>query len=87
MTTFKLYDTIATLRPIAGDRLTLVEPEYQTIQQLPIGQVGTIVEIYDAAEPRYLLEFSDLQGREYAMAVLHTDEVLALYYELDTAAA
>jgi hypothetical protein len=87
MTKFKLYDTIATLCPIAGDRLTLVEPEYQTIQQLPIGQVGTIVEIYDAAEPRYLVEFSDLQGREYAMAVLHTDEVLALHYELDTTAA
>jgi Domain of unknown function (DUF4926) len=87
MTTLKLFDVIATLRPVAADRLTLVEPEYQSIQQLPSGQVGTIVEIYNTAEPRYLVEFSDLQGQEYAMAVLQAEEVLTLHYDLTTAAA
>ena len=76
------FDTIATLKPIARDRLTLVEPEYQSVQQLPIGQVGTILEIYPGESPRYLVEFSDQQGREYAMAVLHPNEVLVLHYEL-----
>lgn len=76
------FDTIATLKPIARDRLTLVEPEYQSVQQLPIGQVGTILEIYPGESPRYLVEFADLQGHEYAMAVLQSNEVLALHYEL-----
>jgi hypothetical protein len=75
-------DTIANVKPIARDRLTLVEPEYQSIQQLPIGQVGTILEVYPGESPRYLVEFADLQGREYAMAMLQPDEVLALHYEL-----
>jgi Domain of unknown function (DUF4926) len=87
MTKLALFNTIATLRPIAGDRLTLVEPEYQSIQELPVGQVGTIVEVYDAAEPRYLVEFSDLQGRELAMAVLQAEEVLTLHYELEPTVA
>jgi hypothetical protein len=75
-------DTIANLTPIARDRLTLVEPEYESIQQLPIGQVGTILEVYSGESPRYLVEFADLQGREYAMAILQPTEVLALHYEL-----
>lgn len=78
-------DTIANLRPIARDRLTLVEPEYEFIQSLPVGQVGTIVEIYPGDSSRYLIEFADLQGREYAMAVLQPDEILALHYELSLA--
>ncbi|MBW4623433.1 MAG: DUF4926 domain-containing protein [Cyanosarcina radialis HA8281-LM2] len=82
MTILKTLDTIATLKPIARNRLTLVEPEYQTVQQLPIEQVGTIVEVYFRESPRYLVEFADLQGREYAMAVLEPHEVLALHYEL-----
>lgn len=78
-------NTIANLKPIARDRLTLVEPEYQLIQALPIGQVGTILEIYPGESPRYLVEFSDLQGRKYAMAVLQPDEILALHHELSLA--
>lgn len=85
MANLNILDTIANLKPIAGDRLTLVEPEYQTIKQLPVGQVGAILEIYPGESPRYLVEFSDLQGREYAMAVLQPDEVLALHYELSLA--
>ncbi len=83
--TLATFDTIANIKPIPRDRLTLVEPEYQSIQQLPIGQVGTIVEIYPGESPRYLVEFADLQGREYAMAVLQPTEVLALHYELSLA--
>lgn len=82
MTQLQLFDTVATLKPIAIDRLSLTDLEDQEIQQLPVGQVGTILEIYHGDEPRYLVEFADLQGREYAMAVLRADEVLALHYEL-----
>ncbi len=85
MTILTTLDTIANLKPIARDRLTLVEPEYQLIQALPIGQVGAILEIYPGESPRYLVEFADLQGREYAMAVLQPDEILALHYELSLA--
>lgn len=85
MATLTTFDTIANVKPIARDRLTLVEPEYQSIPQLPIGQVGTILEIYSGESLRYLVEFADLQGREYAMAVLQPDEVLALHYELSLA--
>jgi hypothetical protein len=85
MTILNTLDTIATLKPIARDRLTLVEPEYEDVQQLPIGQVGTILEVYSRESPRYLVEFADLQGCEYAMAVLEPHEVLALHYELSLA--
>jgi Domain of unknown function (DUF4926) len=85
MTTLTTLDTIANLKPIAIDPLTLVEPEYQLIQALPIGQVGTILEIYPGESLSYLVEFSDQQGREYAMAVLQSDEILALHYELSLA--
>ncbi len=84
MATLTLLDTVANLKPIPVERLTLVEPEYQSVQYLPMGQVGTIVEVFDGDLPRYLIEFSDLQGREYAMALLKADEVLALHYELST---
>jgi hypothetical protein len=63
----------------------LDKPEYQFIQQLPIGQVGTILEIYPGEPPRYPVEFADLQGREYAMAVLQPNEILVLHYELTLA--
>jgi hypothetical protein len=85
MANLTVLDTVATLKTIDRDRLTLVEDEYQSIQQLPIGQVGTILEIYPGEFPRYLVEFADLQGREYAMAVLQSNEILALHYELTLA--
>ena len=44
-------DTVANLMPIAGDRLTLIEPEFESIQQLPVGQVGTVLEIYEGECP------------------------------------
>jgi hypothetical protein len=78
-------DTVANLMPIARDRLTLVEPEFDAIQQLPTGQVGTVLEIYEGEDLGYLVEFADLEGREYAMAVLKPDEVLPLHYDLPLA--
>ena len=84
MTVLKSLDTIANINPIPVERLTLVEPEYQSIAHLPIGQVGTIVEIYEGETPQYLVEFADLQGREYAMALLQKSEILAIRYELSS---
>ncbi len=86
METVRLLDAVATLKPVAFGRLTLVEPNYTSIQNLPIGQVGTIVEVYEEAEePHYLIEFADRQGHEYAMAILKADEFLVLHYELTVA--
>jgi len=86
MENLNLLDTIATLKPISLKRLHLVESDYVRVENLPVGQVGTVVNIYDEQEePHYLVEFADLQGREYAMATLKRDEVLILHYELSVA--
>lgn len=74
-------DVIANLKPVARDRLQLVEPAYQAIKFLPVGQVGTVVEVYEGERLQYLVEFADSQGREYALAVLRPDEILVLHYE------
>lgn len=78
-------DTVANTKPITRDRLTLVESDFQEIPCLPIGQVGTVLEVYVGEQPQYLIEFADLAGREYAMAVLRPDELLPLHYELSLA--
>jgi len=83
MTTPKLLDTIALLNDIPVDRLTLLEPAYATIQQLPGGLMGAIVEIYEQGGDRsYQVEFSDAQGCEYVMAILKAEEFLVLQSEL-----
>jgi len=82
----KLFDTVAIINPVLIEQLTLVEPDYISIQNLPPGQVGTVVEVYERAEDcQYLVEFADTQGREYAMATLREDELLVLHYELTVA--
>ncbi|MCC5629046.1 DUF4926 domain-containing protein [Nostoc sphaeroides] len=79
----KLLDTIATLKPIPIERLQLLEADYTSIESLPSGQVGTIVEVYEQEEEyHYLVEFADTQGSEYAMATLRADEILVLHYDL-----
>lgn len=84
MKNIKLLDTVAIINSISIERLTLVELDYASIQNLPSGQVGTVVEIYkETEEPHYLVEFADTQGCEYAMAVLKTDELLVLHYDLE----
>jgi hypothetical protein len=86
MEKIKLFDTVAIINPISIERLTLVEPDYTSIQSLPSGQVGTVVEMYEGAEDcQYLVEFADIQGREYAMATLRENELLVLHYELTVA--
>ncbi|MGI0487061.1 DUF4926 domain-containing protein [Pantanalinema rosaneae CENA516] len=85
MAVLHLLDSVATLQPLSIERLNLIEPEYTLLQGLPSGQVGTVVRIYDGDSPHYLVEFADLQGREYAMAVLQAHEVLALHYEVSVA--
>ncbi|MCL1463344.1 DUF4926 domain-containing protein [Argonema galeatum] len=82
----KLLDSVAILKPVSNTRLTLVEPEYASISSLPVGLVGTIVEVYETGkECQYLVEFADSQGIEYAMAILKADEILVLHYELAVA--
>ncbi len=86
MKKFKLLDSIALLNPVSVERLTLVESDYTSIESLPSGQVGTIVEVYEEGEEfHYLVEFADTQGREYAMATMSADEFLVLQYELTVA--
>jgi hypothetical protein len=86
MEKIKLFDTVAIINPVLIEQLTLVEPDYISIQNLPPGQVGTVVEVYERAEDcQYLVEFADTQGREYAMATLREDELLVLHYELTVA--
>ena len=83
MQTAKLLNTIATLNPIPIERLQLVEEDYTSIESLPSGQVGTIVEVYEQEEEyHYLVEFADTQGCEYAMVTLRADEILVLHYDL-----
>jgi hypothetical protein len=80
---FKILDSVAILKPITKTRLTLVEPEYASVESLPPGLVGTIVEVYDTGKERqYLVEFAGDRGAEYAMAVLQAYEILVLHYEL-----
>jgi hypothetical protein len=86
MEKIKLFDTVAIINPVPIEQLTLVEPDYITLQNLPPGQVGTVVEVYERAEDcQYLVEFADTQGREYVMATLREDELLVLHYELTVA--
>ncbi|NJM49472.1 MAG: DUF4926 domain-containing protein [Alkalinema sp. RU_4_3] len=82
----KLLDTIALVTNIPHDRLSLVE-QTDRLEKLPIGLVGTIVHIYeqDATPSKYLVEFSDTEGCEEAMATLDELEFVVLRYELATA--
>ncbi len=58
-------------------------PEYASVSSLPIGLVGTVVEVYNEGEDgKYLVDFSDNQGCEYAMTTLMWDEIRVLQYEL-----
>jgi hypothetical protein len=42
-----LFGAVATLSPINGARLTLVEPMEESAEQLARGQVGTVVDVVD----------------------------------------
>jgi Domain of unknown function (DUF4926) len=77
----QLLDTVATLSPLTRDRLVQVELEKVPSDGLPIGLVGTVVEVY-STPPTYLVEFADGEGREYAMAILPATELLVVHLEL-----
>ena len=83
MKTPQLLDTIAILKPISVDRLSLMEAEYDFNSALPVGLVGTIVDIHqDNQGVDYLVEFTDSDGCECAIAYLRANEFLTLQYEL-----
>lgn len=46
---------------------------------LPRGQVGTVVEAL--APDTFLVEFSDDQGRTYAMVPLNVNQLIVLHFE------
>ena len=76
---FRLLDSVAILKPISNTRLALVRPEYASISSLPVGLVGTIIEVYDTGkECEYLVKFADSQGFEYVMVTLKAKEILVL---------
>ena len=69
------------MRPMAElEKLSVVAlTEDLPAKGLKRGQVGTIVE--DLAPGVYEVEFSDDQGRTYASAALHSDQLMRLYHE------
>jgi Domain of unknown function (DUF4926) len=79
----KLLDTVAVLISLNADRLLQVESEATSQLPLPIGLVGTVVEVY-AESQRYLVEFADGRGCEYAMSILSADELLVVHLELES---
>jgi len=50
---------------------------------LPRGQVGTVVEVLNGDNA--LVEFSDDDGRTYAIAPLKVSDILVLHYEPEAA--
>ena len=67
----KLLDVVA---------LTTDIPEKSLVR----GQVGTVVEVW--APDRFEVEFSDEEGRTYAMASAHADQLIVLHYRPQQAA-
>jgi len=62
----KLLDTVALLEDVQAEEVLLQR-----------GEVGAVVEIL--APDVYEVEFCDDQGRTYAFASLHTDQLLVLH--------
>ena len=56
--------------------------EYLPELGLVRGQVGTIVEEYD--RDVFEVEFSDTDGRAYAIETLNSSQLLALHHQLST---
>lgn len=73
MEEIKLLDVVALLQDV---------PE----EGLRRGEVGTIVEVFEQTEDAsagFLVEFSDRQGRAYAVADLRPDQLIRLRYRGD----
>ena len=55
-------------------------------QKLTRGQIGTVVEHLDhGGEQALLVEFSDDQGRTYAMVDLRPDQLIVLHRKIEAA--
>jgi Domain of unknown function (DUF4926) len=55
-------------------------------QKLTRGQIGTVVEHLDeSGEQALLVEFSDEQGRTYAMVDLKPDQLIVLHRNIEAA--
>lgn len=65
MANLELFTVVAVLRDL---------PEHLLVR----GQVGTIVE--QIAPEVYLVEFCDDEGRTYALAALHYEELIRLHH-------
>jgi hypothetical protein len=65
--TINLLDVVALAENLPGHRL-------------PRGQVGTVVE--QLAGDVFLIEFSDDQGKTYAILPLKTNQLIVLHFEL-----
>ncbi len=59
---FELLQVVRTRRAV---------PEYG----LQEGEVGTVVELFDAEEPAYLVEFADEHGRTRELAELTAEQI------------
>ena len=73
MNEIKLLDVVALLQDV---------PE----EGLHRGEVGTVVEVFEQTEDApagFLVEFSDRQGRAYAVADLRPDQLIRLRYRGD----
>lgn len=86
----KLLDVVATLIPVPMERLALIENTYKDLKDFRSGMVGTIIEVYaetaesikeNKQETFYLVEFTDLEGNEYAVVNLKAEEILILHYD------
>ncbi len=73
METFKLFDIVALIEDI---------PEHH----LRRGQVGTIVEVFDAGKA-FEVEFSDQNGRAYDSVGVEPSQMMVLQYEPEAIAA
>jgi hypothetical protein len=67
-----MTDTIDELDVVA---LTVDLPEHNLVR----GQVGTVVEVHDPNT--FEVEFSDDQGKTYAMLALSKDRIMKLHHE------
>lgn len=78
----KLFDVVALLQDIPLKDLQLADERYTFDTGLPVGTVGTVVEMFPqhAQSSVYLIEFADSQGSAYAFAALPAKSLLLLHY-------
>ena len=75
-------DVAALLQPLSPETRQLTEESYDLSAGLPVGTVGTVVEVFPRpVEPvMCLVEFSDTRGCGYAFATVPAATLLVLHY-------